>query len=213
MYEYTDRKNRTLTDRINEAAQRRPDPGTEQDKAAATALLADLLNAAAQHGITLDVFDWVTDLPGTCHRAVARRRDLADRVHAAAERHPDHGTEHDQAAATALLGDILHAAAKHGITLDTFDWVTDLPSTCYRAVLRRRDLADRVDEAAQRRTAPGTEEQKAAATALLADMLNAAAKHGIFLDTFDWVTDLPGNCYAAVVSPLHARAAHWATAG
>ncbi|GAA2974109.1 hypothetical protein [Kitasatospora sp. NPDC006786] len=212
MYQYTDRKNRTLADRVNAAAERRLDQGTEQDKGAATALLADMLRAAAQHGVTLDVFDWVTDLPGTCYRAMARRRDLADRVNEAAQRRPDEGTEQDRAAATALLADILHAAAKHGITLDTFDWVTDLPSTCYRAVLRHRDLTDRINEAAQRRTTPGTEEQKATATALLADMLHAAAQHGVTLDTFDWVTDLPGNCYAAVVSPLHARTTQWATA-
>ncbi|WP_329493830.1 hypothetical protein [Kitasatospora herbaricolor] len=52
MYQYTDRKNRTLADRANEAADRRLDQGTEQD------------------GITLDVFDWVTDLPGNCYAAV-----------------------------------------------------------------------------------------------------------------------------------------------
>ncbi|MEU9130672.1 hypothetical protein AB0D08_21660 [Kitasatospora sp. NPDC048540] len=212
MYQYTDRKNRTLADRVNEAAERRLDQGTERDRAAATALLADMLHAASQHGITLDVFDWVTDLPGTCYRALARRRDPAERVNAVVERRPDGGTEQDRAAATALLADILHTAAKHGITLDTFDWVTDLPSTCYRAVLRHRDLTDRINEAAQRRTTPGTQEQKAAATALLADMLQAASQHGVTLDTFDWVTDLPGNCYAAVVSPLHARTTQWATA-
>ncbi|MGW3230708.1 hypothetical protein [Kitasatospora sp. NPDC001095] len=212
MYEYTDRKNRTLADRINAAAERRPDHGTEQDKVTATALLADMLHAAAQHGITLEAFDWVADLPGTCYRAIVRHRTLADRINAAAERRPDHGTEQDKIAATALLADMLHAAAQHGITLDTFDWVTDLPGTCYRAVLRHRELTDRVNEAAERRTTPGTEEQKAAATALLADMLHAAARHGITLDTFDWVTDLPGHCYAAVVSPLRARATRWATA-
>ncbi|MFF4820002.1 hypothetical protein ACFY2K_36140 [Kitasatospora sp. NPDC001309] len=135
MYEYTDRRNRTLADRVDAAAERRPDHGTEQDRAAATALLADMLQAAAQHGITLDAFDWVTDLPGTCYRAVARHRDLADRVDAAAERRPDHGTEQDRAAATALLADMLQAAAQHGITLDTFDWVTDLPGSCYAAVV------------------------------------------------------------------------------
>ncbi|MFI6109734.1 hypothetical protein [Kitasatospora sp. NPDC051164] len=212
MYEYTDRRNRTLSERVNAVAERRPDQGTEQDRAAATALLADMLRAAAQHGLTLDTFDWVTDLPSTCYRAVARHRDLSERVNAVAERRPDQGTEQDKVAATALLADILQAAAKHGLTLDTFDWVTDLPSTCYRAVVRHRDLTERIDEAAQRRTTPGTEEQKAAATALLTDMLRAAAQHGVTLDTFDWVADLPGHCYAAVVSPLHTRTARWVTA-
>ncbi|MFE3875896.1 hypothetical protein ACFXPX_16050 [Kitasatospora sp. NPDC059146] len=70
MYEYTDRRDRSLADRVNAAAERRPDRGTEQDKAAATALLADLLQAAAKHGITLDTFDWVADLPGNCYAAV-----------------------------------------------------------------------------------------------------------------------------------------------
>ncbi|MFJ1709265.1 hypothetical protein [Kitasatospora sp. NPDC088346] len=70
MYQYTDRKNRTLADRVNEAAERRLDQGTEQDKGAATALLADMLHAASQHGVTLDVFDWVTDLPGNCYAVV-----------------------------------------------------------------------------------------------------------------------------------------------
>ncbi|MFJ2189954.1 hypothetical protein ACIOJE_18775 [Kitasatospora sp. NPDC087861] len=70
MYQYTDRKNRTLADRVNAVAERRPDEGTEQDRAAATALLADILHAAAKHGVTLDTFDWVTDLPGNCYAAV-----------------------------------------------------------------------------------------------------------------------------------------------
>ncbi|MFF2546485.1 hypothetical protein ACFVUY_28525 [Kitasatospora sp. NPDC058063] len=78
---------------------------------------------------------------------------------------------------------------------------------------RNRTLADRVNEAAERRLGQGTEQDKGAVTALLADMLNAAAQHGITLDVFDWVADLPGNCYAAVVSPLHARTTQWATAG
>ncbi|MGW7444156.1 hypothetical protein [Kitasatospora sp. NPDC054795] len=50
-------------------------------------------------------------------------------------------------------------------------------------------------------------------TALPADMLQAAARHGIALDTFDWFADLPGSRYAAVVSPLRAQARQWATAG
>ncbi|WP_042391255.1 hypothetical protein [Streptacidiphilus melanogenes] len=214
MYQYTDRKNRTLADRIDDAAGRRPTPrGTERDKDAAKALLADMLQAAAQHGIDLDGLDLVTDLPGGCYRAVTRSSDLADRINTAAERRPAHGdTERDKAAATALLADMLHAAAKHGITLDTFDWVADLPGTCYRAVARHRELADRINDVSERRSTPGTEEEKAAATALLADMLQAAAQHGVSLDAFDWVTDLPGGCLAAVTSKLRARTVQWATA-
>lgn len=77
---------------------------------------------------------------------------------------------------------------------------------------KNRTLADRVNEAADRRLDQGTEQDRAAATALLAGILHAAAQHGITLGTFDGVTDLPGNCYAAVVSPLHARTTQWATA-
>ncbi|MFJ2866916.1 hypothetical protein [Kitasatospora sp. NPDC087314] len=77
---------------------------------------------------------------------------------------------------------------------------------------KNRTLADRVNAVAERRLDEGTEQDRAAATALLADMLHAAAQHGVTLDTFDWVTDLPGNGYAAVVSPLHARTTQWATA-
>ncbi|MFJ6141146.1 hypothetical protein [Kitasatospora sp. NPDC092286] len=77
---------------------------------------------------------------------------------------------------------------------------------------KNRTLADRVNEAADRRLDQGTEQDRAAGTALLADILHAASQHGVTLDTFDWVTDLPGNCYAVVVSPLHARTTEWATA-
>ncbi|WP_042387462.1 hypothetical protein [Streptacidiphilus melanogenes] len=214
MYAYTDRKNRSLADRINDAAARRPaQASADHDKATATALLADMLQAAAKHGIDLDALDLVTDLPGGCYRAVTRHNDLADRVNTAAERRPTHArTEQDKTAATALLADMLQAAAQHGITLDTFDWVTDLPSTCYRAVARHRELADRINDVAERRSTPRTEEEKAAATALLADMLQAAAQHGINLDAFDWVTDLPGGCLAAVASKLRTRTVEWAPA-
>ena len=136
MYEYTDRMSRTLADRIDDAAERRPAPhGSEQDRATAQALLADMLQAAAKHGITLDALDLVTDLPGGCYRAVGRSSDLAARINTAAERRPTHGgTERDKAAATALLADMLQAAAQHGINLDALDWVTDLPGGCLAAV-------------------------------------------------------------------------------
>lgn len=59
-------------------------------------------------------------------------------------------------------------------------------------------LADRI-AAVSRATAP-TEEQAAAAEALLADMLAAAARHGVTLADLDWVTDLPGACVDVVKS-------------
>lgn len=61
----TDRKGRTLAERVD-AIHRHGDPVTGQQRANATALLAALLDAAAQHGVTLDDFDWTIDLPGGC---------------------------------------------------------------------------------------------------------------------------------------------------
>lgn len=54
------------------AVQRGGGPVTEEQRAAATALLADMLTAAEEHGVTLDDFDWVTDLPGACLDVVRR---------------------------------------------------------------------------------------------------------------------------------------------
>lgn len=62
---HTDRQGRTTADRIA-AIQRGGGPVTEEQRAAATALLADMLTAAARHGVTLDDLDSVTDLPGAC---------------------------------------------------------------------------------------------------------------------------------------------------
>ena len=61
----TDRKGRTLADRVA-AIHRHGDPVTDEQRAAAEALLADLLEAAARHGVTLDDFDRTVDLPGGC---------------------------------------------------------------------------------------------------------------------------------------------------
>jgi hypothetical protein len=55
-----------------------------------------------------------------------------------------------------------------------------------------RTLADRI--AAVQRATPLTEEQRAAAEQLLADMLAAAGRHRVTLADFDWVADLPGAC-------------------
>jgi hypothetical protein len=48
------------------AVHRYGDPVTEQQRAAATALLDDLLATAARHGVALADFDLVVDLPGGC---------------------------------------------------------------------------------------------------------------------------------------------------
>jgi hypothetical protein len=61
----TDRKGRTLEERVADI-RRYGDPVTDAQRAAATALLASLLEAAAQHGVTLDDFDFTVDLPGGC---------------------------------------------------------------------------------------------------------------------------------------------------
>ena len=67
----TDRQGRTPADRI--AAVNRAGAIAAEERAAATALLIDLLAAAARHGVTLDDLDWVTDLPGACLDVTAAR--------------------------------------------------------------------------------------------------------------------------------------------
>lgn len=62
---YTDRKGRTLADRVA-AIHRHGDPVTDEQRAAAEQLLAAMLAGAEQHGVTLDDFDWTIDLPGGC---------------------------------------------------------------------------------------------------------------------------------------------------
>lgn len=68
-----DAKGRTPADRI--AAVRRATPPTPEQQHAATALLVDLLAAASAHGVTLDDFDWVADLPGACYDVAFAKRD------------------------------------------------------------------------------------------------------------------------------------------
>jgi hypothetical protein len=63
--EIQDRKGRTLAERVA-AIHRHGDPVTDTQREAAAALLADLLEAAARHGVTLDDFDFTVDLPGGC---------------------------------------------------------------------------------------------------------------------------------------------------
>jgi hypothetical protein len=63
--QHTDRKGRTLAERVA-AVHRHGDPVTPEQRAAAEQLLADMLKAAGLHGVTIDDFDWVADLPGAC---------------------------------------------------------------------------------------------------------------------------------------------------
>ena len=74
--EITDGKGRTPADRVA-AVHRYGDPVTDEQRAAATALLTDLLAAAAQHGVTLDDFDWSVDLPGGCLDVVLAKASRA----------------------------------------------------------------------------------------------------------------------------------------
>lgn len=62
---YTDRKGRTLAERVA-GVHRHGDPVTPEQRAAAEELLASLLAAAGRHGVVLDDFDWTIDLPGGC---------------------------------------------------------------------------------------------------------------------------------------------------
>lgn len=56
---------RTPADRVA-SVHRYGDPVTDGQRAAATALLTDLLAAAERHGVTLADFDGTIDLPGGC---------------------------------------------------------------------------------------------------------------------------------------------------
>lgn len=60
----------------------------------------------------------------------------AERV-AAVRRHGGQVTDEQRAAATALLTDLLEAAARHGVTLADLDYVIDLPSGCLDVVLSK----------------------------------------------------------------------------
>jgi hypothetical protein len=62
---HTDSKGRSTGERVA-AIQRGGSPTTEAQHTAATRLLDALLDAAADHDVTLDDLDWVTDLPGAC---------------------------------------------------------------------------------------------------------------------------------------------------
>ncbi|WP_405749995.1 hypothetical protein OHA19_10510 [Streptomyces sp. NBC_00012] len=62
---HTDRQGRSTGERIT-ALTRSGHPVTNAEQAAATRLLDALLDAAADHGVSLDDLDWVADLPGAC---------------------------------------------------------------------------------------------------------------------------------------------------
>ncbi|MFE7347569.1 hypothetical protein [Streptomyces fimicarius] len=74
MSEHTDIKGRTPAERVA-AIQRGGAPVTDQQRADATALLTDMLTAAASHGMTIDDFDWAVDLPGGCLDVILARAD------------------------------------------------------------------------------------------------------------------------------------------
>lgn len=63
---------RTPAERIA-AVQRHGAPIADDTRTRATALLEDLLAAAARHGVGLADFDWVADLPGACVDVMAPR--------------------------------------------------------------------------------------------------------------------------------------------
>ncbi|MFE6692295.1 MULTISPECIES: hypothetical protein [Terrabacteria group] len=58
----------TPADRIAKVRRATAPTASEADRA--RLLLEDLLAVADRHGVTLEDFDWVTDLPGACVDAV-----------------------------------------------------------------------------------------------------------------------------------------------
>lgn len=69
---------RTPADHVA-AVRRHGAPVTDRQRADATALLEDLLTAAAQHGVTLDDLGWVVDLPGACLDIIRAKTRQGDR--------------------------------------------------------------------------------------------------------------------------------------
>lgn len=72
MTDHTDRHGRTPAERVA-AVHRFGDPITDRQRADATALLVDLLDTAARHGVTLTDFDAMVDLPGGCLDVITAR--------------------------------------------------------------------------------------------------------------------------------------------
>lgn len=76
---HTDRQGRSTGERIT-AVRRGGSPTTDAQHTAATRLLDVLLDAAADHGVSLDDFDWVADLPGACLDVIhAKARTAGER--------------------------------------------------------------------------------------------------------------------------------------
>ncbi|MFI8767304.1 hypothetical protein ACIGN6_20650 [Streptomyces sp. NPDC053792] len=69
----TDAKGRTLAQRIV-AVRRGGTPSTADELDRAHDLLVLLLAAGAKYGLTLDDWDWVDDLPGTCRDLIRHKR-------------------------------------------------------------------------------------------------------------------------------------------
>jgi hypothetical protein len=65
-----------------------------------------------------------------------------------------------------------------------------------------RTPAERV-AAIHRHGDPVTDVQREKATALLVGLLEAAGRHGVTLDDFDWTIDLPGGCLDVVLAKTH----------
>ena len=47
----------------------------DDEQAAAERLLADMLAAAERHGVTLEDFNWVADLPAACRQVIRAKRN------------------------------------------------------------------------------------------------------------------------------------------
>ncbi|MFG2738445.1 hypothetical protein ACGFX7_26935 [Streptomyces harbinensis] len=69
---HTDRRGRSSGERIA-AVHRHGDPITAAEQAAATHLLDAMLDAAADHGVTLETLDGVVDLPGAALDALRQQ--------------------------------------------------------------------------------------------------------------------------------------------
>ncbi len=64
-----------------------------------------------------------------------------------------------------------------------------------------RTTQARIDHAADRLGGtPVTTDQRDRATALLADLLATADRHGVTLADFDWVADLPAACVMVITA-------------
>lgn len=72
---HTDRRGRSTGERVSEI-HRHGGPILEEERVAATRLLDSILDAASDHGATLNDFDGVVDLPGGCVDVILSRRPI-----------------------------------------------------------------------------------------------------------------------------------------